>query len=101
MNLRPALQEFAQKMERELQKHDATRGQMGWRDESPTWLLDRLHEELVELDMAMDSGTDEEVEKETIDVANFAMMLADVIGLEHPQTPPEYVHDRVTEPAKS
>jgi NTP pyrophosphatase (non-canonical NTP hydrolase) len=50
----------------------------GWDGEDPAWLLDRLQEELNELREAVEVGGD--VIGEAADVANFALMVADVAG---------------------
>jgi NTP pyrophosphatase (non-canonical NTP hydrolase) len=49
-----------------------------WDDCDPEWLLDRLQEELTELREAVANGGD--VRAEAADVANFALMIADVAG---------------------
>lgn len=45
-------------------------------DTTESYLVDRLKEELDELDTAIDGDVDSEVIGECIDVANFAMMIA-------------------------
>lgn len=67
----------------------------GWSDESPRWLLTRVEEELVELRQAVDAwnaathrgypddiceARRRKVLREAADVANFALMVADVCG---------------------
>jgi hypothetical protein len=52
----------------------------GWSGDSPELLLARLKEEVTELLGAIHSGTDQQVLEEAADVANFAMMIADVSG---------------------
>ena len=86
---RPKVIALAQAMERKLSQHDGDRGENGWLEETPSWLLERLEEELKELATVV--GMYEEstevsdrerrrkmVLKEAADVANFAMMVADV-----------------------
>src|SRR5688572_3388734 len=52
----------------------------GWKQDSAPALFRRLQEEAAELDGAIDFGTPGEIAKEAADVANFAMMIADVCG---------------------
>lgn len=82
--LRPKVRFFAAAMERELRAHD---DRPGWKDEEPCWLLGRLYDEADELfDLVHDlryrgNGTiAPRILGEAADVANFAMMLADVAG---------------------
>ena len=85
--LRPEVAAFAMLMEEELRKHD---DRPGWKDCSPGWLMDRLHQELKELSSALNHDIAEAVPREAADVANFAMMIADVSGglKPAPPTPP-------------
>jgi ABC-type oligopeptide transport system ATPase subunit len=82
---RPVVQWFAQKMERRLRENDH---KSGWEDESVWALMDLLRSEVDELTESLPL-TKEEVEDddgwvsdciigEAVDVANFAMMIADV-----------------------
>ena len=76
---------FAEAMEAKLRRHDNARGEHGWRDEHEDWLLDRLREETAELARAIltrvpDDKWRRRVLHEAADVANFAMMIADVCG---------------------
>ena len=76
--LRPELAAFAEEMERRLRRKDDVRG-VSWRNEDDDWLLDRLHEEVEELEVAMrrqDRSRDVRVIHEAADVANFALFLA-------------------------
>ena len=51
----------------------------GWKHEAIEYLEDRLGEEVEELYSAIESNQPKEaVEKEAADIANFAMMIADV-----------------------
>lgn len=75
---------FALEMERKLSKNRHKGDREGWVDESSDWLLGRLKEELSELRKAALNGTDEDVRGEAADVANFAMMIADVSGCLEP-----------------
>jgi len=78
--LRPEVQWFAGIMESKLQQHDEDRYVDGWKDENALWLFERLVQEVFELHEALIKTTysEEEVIKECADVANFAMMIADV-----------------------
>lgn len=51
-----------------------------WIDESPDWLLERLRAEVGELEDAISLGNPDEVLEECADVANFAMMIADIFA---------------------
>ena len=71
---------FAIKMESVLRANDH---KGGWTGCAPQWLLMRLKQEVAELEFAMkyhsvESGS---AIKECADVANFAMMIADNMGL--------------------
>lgn len=75
---------------REKLQHGRERGYHGWdhKWKGTVWptnnpsgyLLDRLNHEVLELAVAMDTGTKEQIKKEAADVANFAMMIADKTG---------------------
>ena len=73
--LRPEVRAFAVLMEQVLRKHD-NRG--GWKDCDAWWLLDRANEEWRELKYALGGKGPHLVALEAVDVANFAMMIADV-----------------------
>ena len=75
--LRPELQQFALAMESRLKENDH---KGGWDRESPGWLYARLLEELAELLDALGFGSMENIRREAADVANYAMMIADVAG---------------------
>lgn len=66
---------FAQEMERKLQENDH---KGGWDTCSPKWLLNRLRQETAELELAIATGDPVKTTREAADVANFAMMIADV-----------------------
>jgi len=88
--LRPEVLEFAKIMERKLRENNE---KGGWKTCSTWWLLGRAHEELVELRNALDSWMAKrdfcsgdrirrlaaDVIEEAADVANFVMMIADVV----------------------
>lgn len=91
--LRPEVLAFAQAMEAKLRENDH---KGGWKNDDPRALLRRLREETDELDPAVTAyearrrerpGDDDHVAeasrrvlREAADVANFAMMIADVCG---------------------
>ena len=75
IELRESVRWFAGQMELKLRKHDDSRGSSGWKDCDNKYLLSRLFEEYLELVIAArDSG---DIIPEAVDVANFAMMIAD------------------------
>lgn len=82
--LRPEVGAFADLMEGELRKHD---NRPGWKECDPEWLMARLKEEAAELARAILSH-EESIPAEAADVANFAMMIADVEGGLGPPAPP-------------
>lgn len=81
---RPEVEAFADLMEAQLRANDH---KPGWKGE-PVWpLIERLHEEATELHEEVDVGDNvgssewiSRVGAEAADVANFAMMIADVCG---------------------
>lgn len=78
---RPSVMWFAQLMEITLRKHDATKGgQKNWRQEQIGALVQYAREELNELDLALKTGTQEAIINEATDVANFVMMIADIVA---------------------
>ncbi len=92
-DVRPSVRDFAVAMETKLRK-SAHKGDQGtWRHEDPAWLLDRLIEEVVELQEEVGKFPGETlsethaitaaIEDEAVDVANFAMMLFDAMRAEH------------------
>lgn len=67
---------FAKQMEKKLTRRMAHRE--GWKDASPDALFTRLKEEVVELDEALIAEAPSlDIIDECVDVANFAMMIAD------------------------
>ncbi|AHD06471.1 hypothetical protein [Paenibacillus larvae] len=72
IKLRPEVQWFAEQMELKLRENDH---KGGWSDENLEHLLWRLGEEYAELRTAIELETD--IMREAVDVANFAMMIAD------------------------
>jgi hypothetical protein len=82
--LRPEVAAFAMLMEAELRKHD---DRPGWKKENVQWLYSRLIDELQELFVAIPTQVAGTIGKEAADVANFAMMIADVSGSLEPRPP--------------
>lgn len=72
---RPEVRAFADAMEEQLSANDH---KGGWQRDTALSLLRRLREETTELARAI--GGEGDVLKEAADVANFAMMIADVSG---------------------
>lgn len=72
---RPEVMRFARAMEEKLAENDH---KGGWLDETFTWLLGRLEDEMRELKRAVRKGEPARtVLREAADVANFAMMIAE------------------------
>lgn len=75
---------FAVVMQDKLDENDHKRH---WRTCSAKWLLNRLKQETAELERAVGMGAAPDVvEREAADVANFAMMVADVYAIVAAQT---------------
>lgn len=77
--VRPEVQAFGQAMEQVLAENDS---KGGWMDETDQYLLERLKDELRELEQAIEAyeqgeRNHEAIMKEACDVGNFAMMLHD------------------------
>lgn len=69
---------FAHVMEEKLSQND---WQGGWQNCPVDWLLSRVWEEMRELEIAMQKPWNKAtVVREAADVANFVMMIADVVG---------------------
>lgn len=88
LTLRPEVAAFARIMEAKLRENDH---KSGWKHDTAFALLDRVEHEVAELRSALFGvhcrvfsgkcdGCREEVVGEAADVANFAMMVADVVG---------------------
>jgi hypothetical protein len=75
---RPALRQFCDEMESVLRRHDHKRT---WREKPIDALFRLLQLELEEAAVALDYFTVAEARHEMIDVANFAMILYDRLGL--------------------
>jgi NTP pyrophosphatase (non-canonical NTP hydrolase) len=78
IKLRPEVRRFAEQMELKLRENDH---KGGWQDEHIYWLIQRIGDEHKELIEAVLFKTDDvhAIIKECADVANFAMMVADVV----------------------
>lgn len=75
---RPVVAWFSGVMEERLRANDH---KGGWSHCSQRFLLARIFEEVFELEAAIENGAiPADIESEAADVANFAMMLADVCG---------------------
>lgn len=80
LTLRPALFRFAQEMERTLRKHDAAKGEQGWRTDCDVpRLLELLARAQCKLNMTVGRGDFTKAEDKAIDVANLAMMVSDYL----------------------
>lgn len=78
VSCRTSVNWFAKQMELKLRENDY---KGGWGRCSHSWLLNRLKQEVVELEKALDIVDNQEnVIKEAADVANFALMIADIAG---------------------
>ncbi len=75
---RPIVVAFSVEMERKLRFNDH---KGGWQDDTLMALLGRLREETNELQVAIGGGSAEEVLDEAADIANFALMIADLSGM--------------------
>ena len=78
IKLRPEVRRFAEQMEKVLRENDH---KGGWHNEHVYWLTQRLGDEHQELIHALIDHPDDiyAIVKECADVANFAMMVADVV----------------------
>jgi hypothetical protein len=65
---------FARQMEKRLQANDH---KGGWDDEPTDYLIQRLKDEVAELEETLIAGKEAKTILEAADVGNFAMMLAD------------------------
>jgi hypothetical protein len=72
--LREEVSWFASQMEKHLRRNN---DKGGWLECDQGYLLTRLHEEMNELEFALEEGHPGIIIHEAADVANFAMMLAD------------------------
>lgn len=80
MEVRESVKWFAEQMENKLKENDK---KGGWDDCNIYWLIQRIREEINELLSAVNlnrdlGATKENIIREAADVANFAMMIADI-----------------------
>ncbi|MBK5428546.1 hypothetical protein ACTFRP_31475 [Bacillus cereus group sp. MYBK234-1] len=81
--MREEVKWFAEQMESKLQENDH---KGGWQDCDLQWLVKRLKEEVNELESALKdfpisfNEYSENVIKESADVSNFSMMIADIVN---------------------
>lgn len=73
--MREALRQFAEYQERILCTHDHTK--VPWVICENSYLLQRLKEEVIELEEALINGNTDHIRHEAADVGNFAMMIFD------------------------
>lgn len=82
--MRSEVKTFAKLMEAKLKQND---WKGGWENETIISMLNRLNEEVVELnEITLCSTNSFEIIDECVDVANFAMMITDLIiskGIDH------------------
>lgn len=71
---RPAVRWFAGEMERKLARNDH---KTHWSHATHEYLIRRLKEELAELEAEYRAGNMHSMASEAVDIANFAMMIAD------------------------
>lgn len=81
MVLREALKTFAQSMEIELRKNEF-RG--NWGEHDPEEMMAKLWDEVYDLDDQVEAymngnGDKDKILKEAVDVANYAMFVADIV----------------------
>ena len=74
--MRASVRRLAQEMEERLRDNDY---KGGWDDCTPRWLLKRLRDETKELAAAIRQDSQPTILQEAADVANFAMMIFDVV----------------------
>ena len=80
--LRPEVLAFAFIMEKQMRAHDAKHNfDNAWLEKSPFDLFIRIFDECAELGRALNTPMYLGVDGEAADVANFAMMVADNVGL--------------------
>lgn len=79
MKLREEVQWFAERMEGRLAKFDQTCGEDGWKNDDYDFFLGRIDETKHDLAIAIKQGDGNLAIKEATDLANFAMMVADIV----------------------
>ena len=77
IKLRSSVLKFAERMERVLRENDY---KGGWQDMLCDELISRVRDEVIELAIVVDANMSDEIIKESVDVANFAMMIADNVS---------------------
>lgn len=89
LDVRPEVAAFALLMEARLRAND---DKPGWKEGDAFQLMERIHEEAFELDGAIREsfypGGKNRTGEEAADVANFAMMIADLCGALAPSLAP-------------
>lgn len=76
----PSVRVYVQAMCNKLDAHEKTKGgREGWVDDSPLELMDRVRDEVTELQGSIDLGLTD-ILQEAADVGNMAMMAADAAG---------------------
>ncbi len=92
--MRQEVKWFAEKMEEILLRHDKEKGSDGWKGEDVIWILDRIKDETAELKTSLKKTGFYDVLyvpnitfveraniiKEAVDIANFCMMIADIVN---------------------
>lgn len=84
-----ALRPFHEAMRYKLSNSKRYAGTRAWEGVPIKDLIEGLHKEVAELEEAYNLGTPIEVVLEAVDVANFAMMIADRFGMRHIKEPVE------------
>jgi NTP pyrophosphatase (non-canonical NTP hydrolase) len=100
--LRPELAWFAEEMEKQLKANDH---KGGWQDCDICWLFRRMIEEAEELKREISNSKKyrtfpvykERIVKEAADVANYAMMIADIAKTAFDGREKEVPHDQTTD----
>lgn len=87
LDLRKEVLAFARLMEEKLRKHDARKGVRGWKEAGEAHLLDLLSDKMIDLRGNVEFLTHldgnaqrADVASAALSVANFCMMIADVVG---------------------
>jgi hypothetical protein len=78
--LRPEVLAFARVMSAKIDGHNHDRGEHGWRSATPAHLMGWLESYVTALSYALDASTMDAVLGKAANVANLAMMIADVAG---------------------